>query len=169
MCAIAATKSRNKFFEALERACVVRWPRLKGRSPARGVCGQLHPGFKIPASPPFASVAQLDRVLGYEPTVRRFRSSRMHHLLSELEKSAVAGGPQCEHNRVTLHRLKPSYSVWHVLVVTLTRSKQVSRCIVAQLDEIARLRTSGRRFESSRMHHSLIRMANREVISEYRQ
>ena len=30
---------------------------------------------------PDASVAQLDRVLGYEPSGRRFESSRMHHLL----------------------------------------------------------------------------------------
>ncbi len=28
-----------------------------------------------------ASVAQLDRVLGYEPSGRRFESSRMHHIL----------------------------------------------------------------------------------------
>ena len=38
-------------------------------------------GVRIPASPPFASVAQLDRVLGYEPSGRRFESSRMHHIL----------------------------------------------------------------------------------------
>ncbi len=30
---------------------------------------------------PDASVAQLDRVLGYEPSGRRFESSRMHHIL----------------------------------------------------------------------------------------
>ena len=76
------------------------------------------------ATIPDASVAQLDRVLGYEPSGRRFESSRMHHLLSELrEKSAVkAAARSARHNRVTLP-IRPSYSVWHVLVVTLTRSK----------------------------------------------
>ena len=33
---------------------------------------------------PDASVAQLDRVLGYEPSGRRFESSRMHHLLQKI-------------------------------------------------------------------------------------
>ena len=39
-------------------------------------------GVRIPASPPFASVAQLDRVLGYEPSGQRFESFRVRHLLS---------------------------------------------------------------------------------------
>lgn len=36
-------------------------------------------GVRIPASLPLASIAQLDRVLGYEPSGRRFESSWMHH------------------------------------------------------------------------------------------
>ena len=46
------------------------------------------------------------------------------YFLSELrEKSAVkAAARSARHNRVTLP-IRPSYSVWHVLVVTLTRSK----------------------------------------------
>ncbi len=35
---------------------------------------------------PDASVAQLDRVLGYEPSGRRFESSRMHHILRNLQQ-----------------------------------------------------------------------------------
>ena len=36
-------------------------------------------GVRIPPSPPFAPVAQLDRVPGYEPGGQRFESSRAHH------------------------------------------------------------------------------------------
>ena len=47
---------------------------------------------RIPLSPPFrfASVAQLDRVLGYEPSGRRFESSRMHHLLPDNSEFVVS-------------------------------------------------------------------------------
>ena len=41
-------------------------------------------------SPAQASVAQLDRVLGYEPSGRRFESSRMHHLLLNNSETVVS-------------------------------------------------------------------------------
>ncbi|KJT13602.1 fructose-1-phosphatase, partial [Salmonella enterica subsp. enterica serovar Heidelberg str. 607309-34] len=56
-----------------------------------------------------ASVAQLDRVLGYEPSGRRFESSRMHHILrtfsdedtDKIVKSPLAPG------RITLRQQRP--------------------------------------------------------------
>ena len=83
-------------------------------------------GVRIPASPPFASVAQLDRVLGYEPSGRRFESSRMHHISRMVELGTK------------YHRVSKNYCA-----------------SVAQLDRVLGYEPSGRRFESSRMHHSL--------------
>ncbi len=96
--------------------------------PAKGsMRSKLHPGFESPPHRHFASVAQLDRVLGYEPSGRRFESSGCTIL-----------------------------PVWQVLDVTLTRSKAVlPDASVAQLDRVLGYEPSGRRFESSRMHHLL--------------
>ena len=82
---MCATQRRDVHKELLRVVLnMVRWPRGWRRSPAKGVCGQkLHRGFESLPHRHFstASVAQLDRVLGYEPSGRRFESSRMHHLL----------------------------------------------------------------------------------------
>ena len=86
-------------------------------------------GVRIPASPPFASIAQLDRVLGYEPSGRRFESSWMHHILQY-------GG---------------------VVTTYHTVSKKNSCASIAQLDRVLGYEPSGRRFESSWMHHSFCR------------
>lgn len=58
---------------------MVSWPRGLRRSPAKGVYNKIVSRVQIPHSPNLcnASVAQLDRVLGYEPSGQRFESSRM--------------------------------------------------------------------------------------------
>ena len=92
-------------------------------------------GVRIPASPPFASVAQLDRVLGYEPSGRRFESSRMHHISRMVELGTK------------YHRVSKNYCA-----------------SVAQLDSVLGYAPSGRRFESSRMHHSSLPVQRREIF-----
>ena len=92
-------------------------------------------GVRIPASPPFASVAQLDRVLGYEPSGRRFESSRMHHISRMVELGTK------------YHRVSKNYCA-----------------SVAQLDRVLGYEPSGRRFESSRMHHSSLPVQRREIF-----
>jgi hypothetical protein len=60
-----------------------RWPSGRRHSPAKGASGHK-PGsrVRIPPSPPrqhfHAPVAQLDRVLGYEPRGQEFESLRAH-------------------------------------------------------------------------------------------
>ena len=66
-----------------------RWLSGRKRSPAKGVRANTPSRVRIPLSPPHifktallnnAPVAQLDRVLGYEPSGREFESLRARHL-----------------------------------------------------------------------------------------
>ncbi len=58
---------------------------------------------------PDASVAQLDRVLGYEPSGRRFESSRMHHLLLNNSEFVVSWPARVSQmpGRITLLQQRP--------------------------------------------------------------
>ena len=64
-----------------------KWPSGRRRSPAKGVWGNSHRGFEslfLRLHPYSAPVAQLDRVLGYEPRGRRFEPFRAHHSYQKL-------------------------------------------------------------------------------------
>ena len=120
-------------------------------------------GVRIPASPPFASIAQLDRVLGYEPSGRRFESSWMHHIvqccgkLSDIEKvvKQYPDASVAQLDRVLGYepsgRRFESSRMHHLLEKAVKHHPDAS---VAQLDRVLGYEPSGRRFESSRMHHS---------------
>ncbi len=58
---------------------------------------------------PDASVAQLDRVLGYEPSGRRFESSRMHHILLSNSENVVSWSANLSSvpGRITLRKQRP--------------------------------------------------------------
>ncbi|SBN04078.1 hypothetical protein KPMX200_130102 [Klebsiella pneumoniae] len=61
------------------------------------------------SSNPDASVAQLDRVLGYEPSGRRFESSRMHHILLDNSDDVVLWSAKLSPapGRITLRKQRP--------------------------------------------------------------
>ena len=84
-----------------------------------------------------ALVAQLDRVLGYEPSGRRFESSRVRHI----EDLLLSAG---------FFMLAANMADDMLEKALIMRPLNA---LVAQLDRVLGYEPSGRRFESSRVRH----------------
>gem|GEM_PF-2441365 len=85
-----------------------------------------------------ALVAQLDRVLGYEPSGRRFESSRVRHI----EDLLLSAG----------FFMLAANMADDMLEKALIMRPPLN-ALVAQLDRVLGYEPSGRRFESSRVRH----------------